>query len=462
MAERVLPAQVTVRLEPLLARVDGLFDPSNDEVVAQRKALYTFAVRVMGAAIAYIFQICLARWLGTYEFGIFVVVWTWITLLSSLVALGMDSAVIRLIPEYDATKDRASLRGILYASRWFAMASATVLVALAVLGIWLLGDLVTSYYAIPFYLGFACLPLLALASVHEGIARAYDWFDIALIPTYIFRPVLILLVVVGVGLTVEDRTAEWAMTAAIVGTWIVSIGQMLLINHRIAKDLEPGPRTYSFGKWLKISLPIVFIDGFFVFLTSTDVLVASQFVEPSEVAVYHAAIKTLAIAHFVYFAIRAVSAHRFSRLYHSGDHAGLAAYSAKTVRWCFWPTLLLCALMLLTGEFLLMLFGSEFTAGYPLLFILVIGILARSSIGPAESLLTMSGHQNACAVIYGTTFFLNLGLNYLLIWQFGLVGAAIATSTSLIFETALIYFVIRRRLGVSSFILVPPPDKAGP
>ena len=48
--------------------------------------------------------------------------------------------------------------------------------------------------------------------------------------------------------------------------------------------------------------------------------------------------------------------------------------------------------------------------------------------GPAESLLTMSGNQNICAVVYALTLALNIALSVVLIPAFGLWGAAIATA----------------------------------
>ena len=62
-----------------------------------------------------------------------------------------------------------------------------------------------------------------------------------------------------------------------------------------------------------------------------------------------------------------------------------------------------------------MLFGPGFNAGYPLLFLLVLGVVARAAVGPCESLLTMSGNQNVCAAVYAMTLAVNVGLSVVLI-----------------------------------------------
>ena len=182
--------------------------------------------------------------------------------------------------------------------------------------------------------------------------------------------------------------------------------------------------------------------------------------QPDQVAIYFAAAKTLALVHFVYFAVRAGGAQRFSKYYTNGDTQRLETFVRDTLHWTFWPSLALVLLIFVVGKQLLLLFGPAFGSGYPLLFILSAGLLVRASIGPAESLLTMAGQQRICAAIYTITFVINVVLNFVLIPRLGLAGAALATSIALILETIALYFATRNRLGIRSFILFTfPPFK---
>jgi O-antigen/teichoic acid export membrane protein len=115
----------------------------------------------------------------------------------------------------------------------------------------------------------------------------------------------------------------------------------------------------------------------------------------------------------------------------------------------------MAGVVLLVGGPMLNLFGPHFDQGYPLLFVLVLGVVARAAVGPAESLLTMSGNQNVCALVYAMTLGLNVGLNLILIPQHGLWGAAIATAVAMGFEAAALSFTVWRRLGIAMAIFVP-------
>jgi O-antigen/teichoic acid export membrane protein len=82
------------------------------------------------------------------------------------------------------------------------------------------------------------------------------------------------------------------------------------------------------------------------------------------------------------------------------------------------------------------------------MFVAAIGLVVRSAIGPVERLLNMLGHQHVCALAYASAFAMNLVLCLALVPRFGGHGAAAATSIALSFVTVLLFWIVRRRLGL--------------
>ena len=453
-ADRLLPERLALRARPLLGRVDAVLFSTDERGEASRMSVIAFVIRIVSAVIAFISQVFLARWMGSFEYGIFVLVWVTMVIAGNVSCLGFHTSVIRFIPEYREKGMIAELRGILVASRLFVLLASSVIAAIGGLSVVLLAPHIESYYVVPFVLGFVCLPMIALSDVLQGLSRANSWAVFALSPTYLVRPILIL-VLMGMALAAGYQPdARTALIVAILATYATSIWQLLGVTSRFDRELPPGPRTVNFREWFAVSLPIFLVESFFFLLTNADVLMVGFFMQPDDVAVYFATVKTLALVHFVYFAVKAGVAQRYAAYTH-GDADKLAVFARDTVSWTFWPSVVMAIVVLGLGEPILMLFGPGFDAGYALLFLLVIGVVARSAVGPCESLLTMTGNQNICAFVYAMTLGLNIALSVILIPAFGLWGAAIATTASMVFEAAALSFTVWRRLGIVMAIFAP-------
>jgi O-antigen/teichoic acid export membrane protein len=435
-----------------IARAKALFSDQSHHSIARRVAGSAFVMRVASAALAYGSQILFARWMGRFEFGLYVYVWTWLLLLGSFAPLGISTSAQRFIPEYSGRGDLDRLRGFLFGSRLLPIFTGVLIALLGAVAVYALGDRVPAYYLAPLALACLCLPVHGVSDVNSGIARSYNWINLAIVPAYLLRPALLLGGMAAVYLAGVSPSAAIAMILAAAVYWTTTAGQSFELDRELRNEIPAGPRRYDFTLWLGTALPIFLVEGFYFLLAYTDVLVLDLFAGPEDVAVYYAATKTLAIVAFVYFSVAAATAHRFSEYHASGARERLEAFLAEAVRWTFWPSLAITVCFLVFGKPLLNLFGAGFDHGYPWMFVLAIGLMARASVGPVERLLNMLGEQRLCAAIYAGAFAINLLLCFLLIPRIGPMGAAIAIASAMVAESALLYLVAKHRLGIHVFI----------
>ncbi|MGI9382825.1 MAG: lipopolysaccharide biosynthesis protein, partial [Methyloligellaceae bacterium] len=322
-----------------LRRLSALVQGEGERGLAQRGALLAFGIRVASAAIAYLSQVVLARWMGSFEYGVFVFVWVWVLILGGLAPLGLSTASIRFVPEYMEKRRLPLLRGLLLGSRLIAVAVSTGVMLAGLAALALFGDLVEHYYVLPAILILFCLPAYTLEDIQDGIARGKGWIDIALVPPYILRPLLILLAMVAAFALGLPMTAVTAASAAIIACWVAGVAQLIVLERRLRQTVPAGRRSYRTGVWLKTSLPMLLLHGFELVMQNTDVLVLSLYMTPSDVAIYFAALKTMGLIAFVHFAVSAAAASKFSAYNARGDRAELAAFVRQAVRWTFWPSL---------------------------------------------------------------------------------------------------------------------------
>ncbi len=422
---------------------------SNDERSrTQRIALTAFAIRVASAGIAYAMQVVLARWMGSFEYGIFVYVWVWVLVFGGLAPLGLNTAAIRFIPEHREKGEWGLLRGLLWESRGIAFGVSTALAAGAALVLYLAPGIVGPAYLLPAFLMVFCLPAYGFTTTQDCIGRGFGWINLALIPPFILRPFLLLSAMVVANIAGAPMMATTAAACAIFATWVAGLVQFIMMQRRIAQAVPAAPRVRKTSLWLTTALPILLIEGFELLLQNTDIMVIAHFMQASDAGVYFAALKTISLVSFVHFAVGSAVANKFSTMNARGDEVALRGYIRDGARWTFWPSLAGAICLLILGKPLLSMFGPSFTDAYGIMFILAVGLVIRATMGPAEFVLNMLGEQKLSAAILFFTAALNLALNIWLVPWFGLAGAASATSACLITSSLLFYVVARWRLDI--------------
>ena len=450
------PASAALVQGSPFARLRAWLNNRDDRSLARRVASTTFFIRIFAAGLAFFSQVLLARWMGTFEFGIFVYVFTWVMVIGAVVDFGLASSAQRFIPHYSEKGASSLLSGFLSGGRWLVFWSATASAIAALLLIYLLRDWLDDNTIIPLAIACLILPVYGVMHVQDGIARSYNWPNLAFLPPYIIRQLLVIALMGTVWALGWPTDATAGIVIAAISIWVCAIGQYLVLNRKLAAAVTIGEKSYDIPGWLAVSLPMFVVDSLYVVLMYVDVLILKQFRSPDEIAIYYAAVKTLTMVSFVYFAVAAASAHKFSEYFEAGDRKRLAEFVGDSIRWTFWPSLAATIVVLACGWPMLWLFGDSFVTGYYLMFILAIGVLARAAIGPGERFLSMLGQQKSCALAALTALITNVALCVLLVPTHGITGAAVATSIAFIVESAMIFVIAKKRLGYHLFIWGAP------
>ena len=156
-------------------------------------------------------------------------------LVGALVDFGLASSAQRFVPEYTGLRAFALLRGFLSGSRWMTLAIATLIAGLGALGIRLFEPWISSYEIMPLYLACVAVPMFALSHMQEGIARAYGWVNLALLPPYIVRSVALIVVMALARAAGFATDAATAMMAAVVATWVAGLVQLTMLERRLGR-----------------------------------------------------------------------------------------------------------------------------------------------------------------------------------------------------------------------------------
>ena len=418
----------------------------------ERSALVALSIRIAAAGLGFLAQAFLAQMLGASQYGIYSYVWVWITIGGFLASLGFSEAAVRFIAEYRDTGQFGLGRGFIRTSLALVFGLSILLAGAGGVALALAAEHIPPAYLLPLALALACLPVFAMQDLLEGFALSFSWTGLAHIPPYILRQIFVIGFLSLLLWTAFPATAGTAILAVLLAGLSATLIQLVVFLRRAGTALPFAAPVRKTVYWTKTAFPMMMANAFQLLLTFSDIIILGLFVDSAMVALYFAATRVNSQITAVQFAITSSVAQRMAGLNATRNTADLHALIHRSARWIFWPSLAVTAGVLALGWPLLRLFGAEFTAAYPVLPILAAGLLARASTGGAEDALKMLGHERLESSAKAMSAVINLALNFGLIPFFGVFGAAIATSASMIAYSVAIEIAMRRLVGTSSFI----------
>lgn len=440
-----------------------------------------FAVRIGGAGLGLLLQVTFARLLSLDEYGLYVTFWTWLFVAGQVSALGFNDSVLRFLPRYFSRRRFEDAAGYLANGLVWVVCGSLAIALCGITAATLLSNSPIGASVDPgLWLLVAILlggiPILAIELYLEGVARAAGWFALATVPAYLVRPLAIVFVIGILAIAGVHLDASVAMAVAVAVTALLAAGQAAILSRRLRNRYALRKVSYRSSKkkrrlWVTATLPLVFVYGIEEFYIASDVLLLSILSEPADVGVYFAGVRVMTLAGYVYYAFMLISSREFSLARADRDHQELQRRVLYATKWTFMLTVPAVLGVLVAGYPLLKLFGDEFTAAWPVMAVLGIGLIARASVGQAGDLLVVLGHQRENLIAAAGSLLLNILLTVLLVPIFGILGAAIGTAISQTTRAALLSHLARRAAGLETSVIsafrtdpmnISSPDDATP
>ena len=386
--------------------------------------------------------------MGKTEYGIYQYVMSWSILLGIPAALGLPRTVLRLLSEYRVKEDWGHLRGLVRGS-WLLTLLVGVLLGLGAAGVvWVLNSFHNFTYAIPLLSGMALVPLQALKVLQLETTRAMGDITLAYAPSRIIWPIWVLC---GGFVLFDANHSLDSLPMIKVATLMLSavlLFQLWLLREKIDREIESVTPVYSYQHWLGIARILLLQQSFVIILNRTDILMVGSIIGPSEAGIYNAAVKTAIWVSFTLQVVNIVAAPLFASLYAKKDMQGLQKTVSRVTLWIFWPSIVIALGLIAFSKPVLSIFGSGFNAASWSLKILIVGQLINAWCGSVANLMVMTGHQNKSVIVAGCTLLLNIVSNAIAIPMFGITGAAITTSFTMVVSNVWYSILVVKYVGV--------------
>jgi O-antigen/teichoic acid export membrane protein len=419
-----------------------------------------FALLAGGAGVAFVMQLCLARWLGATAYGTYTYVIAWSGLLAIAAGIGFPTLVLRLLPNYSLREDWGRVRGMLATSL-----AGTVLIGalIALLGI----TLVLSFgwqseASVPdSVMGFVMVPLLALVALRQEMFRSFRRLGLAYAPSLLLRPSLVILGAAGV-LAFGHRLNSGIALALTVTATVCVIGLQAWRFRRVLGPIVLSARpVYERHTWIKAALPLLLVSGFIVILQQADIVMVGAILGDRAAGLYGAAAKTASLVGLILIAVNAIGAPMLSALFAQDRHNDLQQLASAIAAWAFWPSCLLSIILATCAPLVLSAFGSAFASAGWQLRVLLVGQIVNAAAGSVGWLMLLSGRQDVAARVYGWVALIHIMLLAVLTPVFGTVGAAAATALTMSLWNVWLHASVVRELDIHPSIIFSLRSRRG-
>lgn len=396
-----------------------------------RGAGITFIGKTTEGVIRYIYIIVVARMLGVELFGLFMLGFTIVIMANLLSRLGLEFGVIKHVSLYNGASDRSRMKGAIVQSLKFSIL-ASVIVALI---LFFASDFISVHIFKKLQLEqvlkilIISLPFLSSSIILLGATVGFKVTHYWVCGMSTFLPIanLVLAVLfVHLGFGIKGVALAYLMA-----TFLTSILSVVFLR-KVFPDFLETKAVPETRKLLRFSIPLLIVLYFSFIIRWTDTLMLGSFKLSEDVGIYNGAMRTTLLIVMIFQSFNPIFAPVIADLYNKRETHKLENLLKITSKWVFASSFPIFLLLVFLAKDILAIFGQVFIAGWVVLVILSVGQLITAAVGPVGIVLTMTGRQDY--MMYNTIgiSILNIILNLILIPLYGIVGAAIASCSSMV------------------------------
>lgn len=421
-----------------------------------RGTIWAFLANGGGMAAGYASSVLVARTLGESGWGEYHLVISWLNVLVTVALVGMNLAAVRLVPEHRARDEGGLLKGFVRYARRLGLLTSFTLAALMTAAVYLLGGLLSPTLRVAFYAGAALLPVWAVLDLDASLLRGFKRVLWSLVPARLLRPLLFGLVILALHASQgEGMTSAGALLANLGVTVVCLLVAWAALRCEVAAvgDVPIERKTVL---WRGVALPMLLMATFNQLLASTDSMMLGYLSGSATAGTYGTASRTVTVVPFMLVAANTIVGPMIAELHAKGLRQDLQRMLRISAWAVFAFTVPVAALLVGFGDVVLGLFGPEHVVARPALIALVGGEMFNCLCGSVGLLMTMTGDHNRAAVVLAGSAVLNVVLNAVLIPPFGILGAAVATASTLALWNVTLLILVTRRLRLNPTIFSLP------
>jgi len=440
-------------LKFIVRRVPALKSLDDTMKDVMRRTSTAMILRFSRTLISFVFNVILARMLGADGVGVYFLAYTVTRIASIIGRVGLDQAVLRYVAANTAQDDPAKVIGVYR----YGILITAALSMLATVIVFLAAPLFSTLFDEPSLtepLRIMALSITPWALVFiqaralQGIERIGDSSFVEMVGIPLTN--VPMLIVLAGGWGVAGAAGSFALST----TFIMILGGLLW--RKGTADLRGVAGEFDLRELMTTSTPLFWVDFTILVMGMTDTLLLGILATSTDVGIYDTAKRVSMLAASMLSAISMVVAPKFASMYANNEIAQLGRLARNSAKFVTVISLPYVLLFLIVPDWILGVFGSEFSEGAPALMVLALSGFVNAFTGSVGFILVMTGNEKLMRNNAIATSIFKIILQMSLIPFLGFLGAAIATAIADATRNLISVYLVYRQFGI---ITIPIPDR---
>lgn len=418
-----------------------------------RGSAIAFTLKLTGMLLGYLFVYLISRKLGAEGIGYYYLMFNSLTVLGSIMCLGMNISVLRFVGQFNNPELQSRMHLLLNYFTKLSLPLSIVVSIILFFGSGLLADWLDKgeEYIIGMKLISIILPLYTINLISVEFIRGLKKVQISELIRSVLTPFFMIigsLVLLNHGL---DKITLLYML--LISISILAVFSRISILNELRRIPKKDDNSFTINEFLKVSLPMMTTGVSITLLTFIPLFVIDLYYTQKEVGVYMLAFRLAGVISLVLLIVNTMAAPKFAELYWAKKHDELQRLISQSAKIMFWIALLISAVLILGSKLILGFFGNEFLAGIPILLILAIGQFINAATGSVGALMFMSGYQKESRTIVVISLLIAIGMYFLLVPKYSILGAAyVSMSTSVIINVTMVIYYYRKERIITFYL----------
>jgi len=414
------------------------------------QSILTFGIRGFGVVFLFGLTILMTRnfsseEVGQYEFSRVVML-----VLGSISLLGTDVSIIYFTGKLKASNSVQNLASTYYQIIRIILYSSLLIIVFLFTFSYVneVYSFIETEFQSLFYRMLFVLPFYVLTIFNTETLRAIGRTVLSELFRNIFKYCSLLF---GIVLFVVSKSSILLLTEYFLYGFILLafISQLILSFYFSKAFFVQKTQIFSTRDILTDSFPMGVSSIIMFLLLSIDVFLLKKNFGDSIVAYYAVGIKLITILSMVILSLNINCSPKISELYYSNKKEELQILCKRTSKIITVANVSLGIIMICCINYILLFFGEKYLYIKEAFIILIISQIFTSFLGVVPVYLNMTGRSYIFQYILLLTLLVNIILNVILIPIYGVIGAAVVFSFSVIFWNIIVAIYVYKKDGIN-------------